>query len=152
MSSTKQVKVRFRLDPSEEQGFETESLWAEKVGPDQYRILNSPFFVFGISAEDVVAAAEDLDRILTFQKVVSRGGHSTYRIFLQDERTVKHPDFLARWKSIAALGATYENANNYFVTVDIPPGKNVAAIYKLFEAGEEAGLWAFEEGHYAGGE
>jgi hypothetical protein len=143
--------MRFRLDPREEQGFETEGLWAEKVGPDHYRILNSPFFVFGISAEDVVAA-EHRDRMLTFRKVVSRGGHSTYRIFLQDNRAIQHPDFLARWKSFAALGATYENANNHFVTVDVPPGRDVAAIYKLLEAGEEAGLWIFEEGHYAGAE
>jgi len=34
--------------------------------------------------------------------------------------------------------------------LDIPPEKDVAAIYKLLEASEEAELWTFEEGHYAG--
>jgi hypothetical protein len=44
ISSSQKFKVRFPLDPREEQGFKTESLWAEKSGPNQYRILNSPFF------------------------------------------------------------------------------------------------------------
>lgn len=149
MSSSHKVKVRFPLDPREAEGFKTESLGAEKVGPDQYQIINSPFFAFGVSAGDIVAA-QDLDRILTFQKVVFRGGHSTYRIFLRDDRTIRDLDFLARWKAIAALGASYENANSRFVALDIPPEKDVAAIYKLLEAGEEAELWTFEEGHHAG--
>ena len=31
-------------------------MWAERVGPDEFRILNSPFFVFGVSAEEIVKA------------------------------------------------------------------------------------------------
>jgi hypothetical protein len=34
--------------------------------------------------------------------------------------------------------------------LDIPPGKDVAAIYELLDTGEQDGIWAFEEVHYAG--
>jgi hypothetical protein len=149
MNSHKQVKVRFQVDSDHQQGVKTETLWAEKVGPGRFRILNSPFFLFGISAEDIVEAEEAEDG-LKFRNIVSRGGHSTYRIFIQDGRTISDPGFQAHWEPISLLGATFENANDHFVSVDIPPGKDVAAIYKLMEKGEQDGIWDFEEAYYAG--
>jgi hypothetical protein len=144
------VKVQFRLDPANEQGMETESVWAEPLGADRFRILNSPFYIFGISAEDVVAAEEIAGR-LEFREVTSRGGHSTYRVFLQGGRTIRDADFQCSWGPISALGGTFENANDHFVAVDIPSGLNVAEIFKLLEKGEQSGLWAFEEVHYEAG-
>ncbi|HWX62908.1 DUF4265 domain-containing protein [Bradyrhizobium sp.] len=149
MSPDDKVKVQFRVDPNDQLGIKTESLWAEMVGPGRFCILNSPFFLFGISADDVVEA-EETNNGWEFQTVVSRGGHSTYRIFLQDGRTTKHPDFRISWKPISELGATFENANDHFVAVDIPPGRDVAAIYELMAKGEQDGIWAFEEVYYAG--
>jgi len=143
------VKVQFRINPSDERELKTESLWAERVGAGLFRILNSPFFLFGISAEDIVAAAEVGDD-LKFQCVISRGGHSTYRIFLQGDRDIYGGDFQMYWAPISAQGATFENANSRFVVVDIPPGKNVHEIYRLFDKGEQDGIWAFEEVHYSG--
>jgi len=42
------VRVSFQLNPDDQQGSETESVWAERVGPDEDRILNSPFLVPGL--------------------------------------------------------------------------------------------------------
>jgi hypothetical protein len=148
MTITNQVKVQFLVYPNDQRGIETESLWAEKVGPGKFRILNSPFFLFGISADDVVAA-EEVDGHLKFQNVISRGGHSTYRIFLQGGRTIKDADFRTYWEPVSKLGATFENADDHFVAVDIPPGKDVAKIYEFLNEGEQDGIWAFEEVHYA---
>jgi hypothetical protein len=144
-----QVKVQFFLDPHEHKGIETESLWAEEIAPGKFRILNSPFFVAGISADDIVSA-EKSNRVFEFKNVISRGGHSTYRLFLQNERTISSPDFQSRWKAISELGATFENADGHFISIDIPPERNIAEIYKLLENGEEEGIWVFEEAHYGG--
>ena len=149
MNPINQVKVQFRVDPSDQRGVETESLWAEGAGDGRFRILNSPFFLFGVSADDVVEAKE-VGGVLMFQGVISRGGHSTYRLFLQGGRTINGADFLGGWEPISLLGATFENANNHFVAVDIPPGRDVAAIYKLLDKGEQDGIWAFEEVYYGG--
>ena len=149
MKAADQVKVEFRLDPKDQQGFETESLWVEALGLNRFRIVSSPFFVFGVSADDVVAA-EEIQGVQRFQNVVSRGGHSTYRIFLQGGRTIKDADFQTYWTPISALGSTFENANDHFVAVDIPRGSGVGAIYKLLEKGEQDGIWVFEEAHYGG--
>ena len=101
--------------------------------------------MFGISADDVVAAEEEDTKGLVFQGVIARGGHSTYRIFLQGGRSIKEPDFRIYWEPIAAQGATFENADDYFVAVDIPAGKDVSEIYKFLEKGEQDGVWSFDE-------
>lgn len=142
-----EARVQFRLDPKKHNGIKTESLWAEQVAPDRFRILNSPFFVFGISADDIVSAKEK-NRVLEFQNVIARGGHSTYRLFLQGGRTISSPDFQTYWKPISRHGATFENADNHFISIDITPEQNIVEIYKLFEKGELDGIWAFEEAHY----
>jgi hypothetical protein len=142
------TKIRFDLDPGDQQGYETEHLWGESVGREEFRILNSPFFVFGISLDDIVRA-EKLGDSYVFRGVVKRSGHSTYRIFLQGDRTIAGNEFTGRWQEFVGKGCTFENANSTLVAVDCPPGADVSAIYNLLKRGEEEGVWAFEEGHYA---
>src|SRR5262245_5377260 len=79
------VKINFPL-PAEDQaqGVEAENLWAEPLGGNRFRIDNVPFYVYGISSEDVVVANE-LEGRLRFQEVASRGGHSTYRVLVKDQ-------------------------------------------------------------------
>lgn len=141
------VRITFHLDPEKERGVKTETVWAEPVGLGRFRVANSPFYVFGVSSEDVVSARE-IDGQLVFQNVVSKGGHSTYRVFLHDGRTIQSPEFNKLWAPISELGATFENANDHFVAVDIPRGKDIHAIYALLEQGELDELWSFEEGNY----
>jgi hypothetical protein len=143
------VKIRFPLNPEEQNGLEAENLWAERVKANRYRILNSPFFVFGVSADDIVTTTRVGD-IQQFAGVASRSGHSTYRIFLQGDRTINSGDFKGVWKRLASLRCTYENANDKFISVDVPPAAEVERIYSILEEGERAGIWAFEEGHHSG--
>jgi hypothetical protein len=143
----REYKVRFRLDPENGRGVETEDMWAESLGDSRYRLLNSPFFTFGVSAEDIVLAEQAGDS-LAFRRVLSRGGHSTYRLYLQNGETIQSSNFNEHWKPISSLGATFENANDRFVAVDIPPKCDVQEIYRLLQAGEDDGFWAFEEVHY----
>jgi Domain of unknown function (DUF4265) len=144
------VKIDFRLNPEDRQGFETEGVWAERVGPNEFRILNSPFFVFGVSADDIVNA-EMKDGTYKFDRVVRKGGHSTYRIFLQGGRTINDENFRARWAAIQTVGGTFENANDRLLSIDLPPNVNVVKVYELLKQGEGDGVWAFEEGNYEGG-
>lgn len=141
------VRIMFHLDPGNEQGIKTETVWAQPIGPGTFRIANSPFYVFGVSSEDVVSARETAGR-LVFQEVISKGGHSTYRVFLHDGRTIHSPEFKKLWTPISELGATFENANDHFVAVDIPKGRDIHAIYELLDQGEQDEVWSFEEGNY----
>ena len=79
------VKVTFRLEPGAWHGSATESVWAEPVGPGQYRLCNVPFYAFDVSYGDLVGAVEEAGR-LVFASVVRRGGHSTYRLLVNEPR------------------------------------------------------------------
>lgn len=149
MPEQKRVKIRFKLNPEDEQGYEVEQLWAERVDRDHFRILNSPFFAFGISAEDIVRAKSE-DETYCFEEVIRRGRHSTYRIFLQADYTIHDDVFQQGWRPLSMLGCTFENANDRLVAVDVPVGVNVPEVYRLLQKGEEEGIWIFEEAHYAG--
>ena len=118
--STGQVKVSFNLNQDEGHGYDTETVWAEALGEGFFRILNSPFFALGISQEDIVRASRD-GELYHFQQVVQRGGHSTYRLFLQRGLTVHEDAFKQRWRELAALYRTFENADDRLAVVDVPP-------------------------------
>ncbi|HEX6050934.1 MAG TPA: DUF4265 domain-containing protein [Gemmatimonadaceae bacterium] len=45
-------------------GENVETLWADRVGPDLYRLDNSPFWAYGVSWLDVVEAHPDADGVL----------------------------------------------------------------------------------------
>ena len=77
------VKVRFALNPDENAGVQSEGLWADPTGDGQYLLENVPFYAQGVSAGDTVTAHEH-DGALWFATVSKRGGHSTYRAFLND--------------------------------------------------------------------
>ena len=79
-------------------------------------------------------------------------GHSTYRVFIQGGRTIHDAEFQALWAEFQSLGCTFENANDKFVSIDVPPGVDVTLVYTILKRGEASGVWAFEEAHYAGGE
>lgn len=143
------VRIRFELDPRDHPAYECENLWAEPVEVGEFRILNSPFLVFGVSANDIVKARKK-QGAYRFWEVVRRGGHSTYRIFLSGGRTINDPAFQRLWRRIAAFGCTFENANDLFVTVDVPPPVDVGKVYRLLKEGELNQVWVFEEAHYAG--
>lgn len=64
------VEIRFNLNPKDWERLSSESLWANELNPMEYEIRNSPFYVYGISAEDVVFAKE-VDGILNFTSVLS---------------------------------------------------------------------------------
>ena len=144
----KKIKIRFQIQPSQGVPYAVETIWAEHEGEGRYRLLNIPFFVFDVSAGDIVETKEADGEIRDFSRVAKRGGHSTYRLYLQGGRNVRDPDFARLWSQILSLGGSYENANDRLVAVDLPPDSNVSEIYRIFEAGQEEGVWAFEEAHF----
>lgn len=136
------VRIVFELEPDAWHGNATERLWADRVGPDRYRLRNTPFFAFGVSHGDVVLG-EERDGQVFFKATTIRSGHSSYRIRLrnEDDRSA----FLRYWEPIARMGCTYEGGP--VMAIDVPAPTDIHSIYRLLEAGEAAGVWDFEEGH-----
>ena len=146
--TTDRTKVVFDLEPGEVP-YQTERVWAERLSDNRFRILNSPFFVFGISFEDEVEA-EPYGDVFKFVRVLRRSGHSTYRVIFQNQNTIDGSEFRERWVPFRKAGCKFESANPRYIAIDMPPSANVTELYELLELGEDQGIWVFEEGHYAG--
>ena len=137
------VKVLFNLEPTACHGSAFETLWAERVGLDEYCLENVPFYAFGVSFQDTVLAPKE-NGLPVFSKVIRRGGHSTYRLVLNDSH---RDDFDRYLDPLQGRGCSYEEGHKPLLAVDVPPEANIFEVYAGLEAGEKAGVWSFEEGH-----
>lgn len=137
-------KATIQLEPNSWHGYETESIWVERIGKGVYVVRNVPFYAMGVSHEDVVRVEEQAG-VATVTGVIERGGHSTYRFIIP--QGIGEETWLAYWTPIERLGCTYERATDRIFAVDVPPASDIYQVYSLLEQGENAGAWEFEEGH-----
>ncbi|WP_246797610.1 DUF4265 domain-containing protein [Burkholderia perseverans] len=95
------VKIVFRLktdaDGYPPVGFE--SLWGRALGENSYVIDNVPYYICGVSKGDTVVT-EEIDGEVVATGVIAREGHSTLRVFAEDDATRK-----AIVQSLTQLGA-----------------------------------------------
>lgn len=115
------VKVLLREDEY------VETLWAERVGPNRYRLDNSPFWAYGLSWRDVVEAHVDEGGQLAFTRVVEKSGHRTVRVIFKpgiDE----NPEGQAVVDELVRMGCTYEGMHPGYLAVDIPPSVDLAPV------------------------
>lgn len=141
MQKEDRVKIAF---PLEDGGVEV--LWAIPRGEDGFSIDSVPFYAYGVSAGDVVSAEKTPDG-LRAGAVLSRGGHSTYRIYLAQE---PGPEANRALEQLQQVGCRLERMTERLISVDVPPEDDVRSVYAGLEEGERTGLWEFEEGHFGG--
>lgn len=74
------AKVLFRVAESNGSA-NVETLWAHDLGSDRYKLDNSPFYAYVVSADDTVFAPhDDAEGLPTFRSVVAKPGNRTVRI------------------------------------------------------------------------
>lgn len=136
------VRIVFDLEEDAWHRSATERLWAEPLGSARYRLLNTPFFAFGVSNRDVVWGKSRGNQVY-FADVSIRGGHSSYRLKLATVAT--EADFVRHWEPLERLGCSYEEGP--VLAIDVPPSTDIYAVYEALESGMLDGIWDFEEGH-----
>ena len=146
ISDTGLVKILFHLGQNTWHGYATETLWAEPLHGDRYKLGNTPFYFKGVSFEDIVVATKQTSsELLIFRRVHARGGHSTYRLILEPKITDQQ--FRYYWDSIEKFHCSYEEGTQRLYAVDVPAKAAIEKVYALLEKGEADGIWEFEEGH-----
>lgn len=133
--------IRFPLDQGACHGYESEQVWAEAQGGG-FIIRNVPFFVKGISLDDTVAARLVEDGFI-FDHVLTRGGHSTYRLIMQGAGDAVDTA-LTRLRE---TGTTWEEGPDGLFALDVPPEADIRDVYEVLVRGADNGVWDFEEGH-----
>jgi hypothetical protein len=117
----KQVKVLLQEDEN------IETLWADSVGPNLYRLDNCPFWAYGVSWLDVVEARPDPDGMLRMVRVVEKSGHRTVRVIF-DPGVDEEPAGQAVLDGAVALGCSYEGMNPRYIVIDLPPEVDLMAL------------------------
>jgi hypothetical protein len=146
-------RIYFSLDPADWHGHGSEGLWAESVGDaaGAFRLLNSPFFVRGVSYLDVVRAVrqDDVGR-MQFDRMIEHSGHSTCMILVVPGSR----EFPRYWSGLQQLGCTYESmeieislGRRVLHSVDVPGATDIYAVCSILEDGGRSNIWAFQEGH-----
>ncbi len=129
-----QPKVKVLIRSLSVDGAEgAESVWADKLGADTYRVQNIPFLAYNVSLHDVVWAPIDLGSGMpVFEKVLAKSGNRTFRLYLRWSIGLH---WIARRKlrQIVDLGCDYVFANRKYAAVNAPAEVEVAAVEAVLE-------------------
>jgi hypothetical protein len=150
-SEEEHVKIRFEIQ-QDENGYppvSVEYLWAVPLERGQYRIDNVPFFVLGVSCDDIVNAQKDQSGMLQFVSLASEGGHSTVRLILfentRDDAPLSERTKQLREK-LRCLGCSTEQSHiPGLFSVDIPQSVSFLEVRTLLQQGASDDLWDYEE-------
>jgi hypothetical protein len=137
-------KIRILLPEDAWHKVEAEWLWGELIEDSIYALRNTPFYALGLSYDDRVKV-DDVDGNLTMLGVVSRGGHSTYRIFAK--KGDENSRVQALFRKLHDLHCGIEGATEKLIAVDVLPEADIHKVYQVLERAEQDGIIDFEEGH-----
>jgi hypothetical protein len=110
------VKVQMSDD-----GFK-ETPWAERQ-PDaanRFRLDNSPFYAYRVSADDIIEGEEIAPGLYRFVRVIRRSGNRTVRLMFGD-RNADTTEGQLVLDEIIRLGCTYEGAFSKLMSITVPP-------------------------------
>lgn len=142
------VRVRFALAVDEDgwPPVSSEGLWAVPLGGHAYRIDNTPWFVRGLAADDVVEARAGSDDVLWATRRLRWSGRLTIRVVPRGDGPLagRLQEVL---DAFAVFGVSGEGVSQYgLVALDISPEAPIAAVKRLLVSGEGDGRWAYDEG------
>lgn len=123
--NTDQTRVFFRVERPGLPQPGVEGLWAERVGPDTYRLLNIPFLARGYAWGDVVRCDNVQDRLVA-QETISHSGSSTLRLLFRD---TTRPEVQQIVGYLQYLGCSFENSHNLYA-FDVPPEPQLKVSFK----------------------
>lgn len=121
----------------------SESMWAESLGNDLYRIRNVPFFAYGLNFYDVVRATSDSpDLNPEIREVVESSGHKTLRLIFNP--VVDREKQVALLNELKKFKAGYERGDEINIAIDIQPDGLYDEVFDQLSNWEEDDLLSFE--------
>jgi|SRR6516225_2456913 hypothetical protein len=143
-SITNPIEIWVKLDkdaigyPSSQ---EWEQMYAWPIG-NGFRIDNVPFFAKNVAVGDIVSAIKTDKGWYMLDRVLTRSGHSTFRIWLSEKAV---PSREAIMQHIRELGGQTELTLERLIGIDAPP-ENESAVWAYLRVGRENGEWDLQVG------
>jgi hypothetical protein len=143
------VLFELKKDPDGYPPADTEGLWAQPLGDNLFKIDNVPFFVKGISCEDVVEAAPDSHGELRYRSLVRPSAHSTLRVIVfresPDPRPIEERVADLR-RQLEQVGCSTELSHMPGLIAVDTDSESMNRALGVLQSGEKANLWEYEEG------
>lgn len=120
-----------------------ESVWAQHLAGDRYRLHSVPFYAYDLNFHDVVEArAASPDLKPSVLRVVERSGHRTLRVFFNEG--VPEEARIARLRSLDDLQVSFERCRERYFALDVEPEASIDAVRQRLDLWEAEGLLAYE--------
>jgi Domain of unknown function (DUF4265) len=130
------VKLSFLLSEDQSGPFpiSTESLWCDVEGK-YYRLKSIPFFVDGISFDDLIEVSKAIDGNFKIEQVIEPSKNSTVWLYFKDEQNGQK-----MLDSLLALGCGVEGGvfDGYF-SVNVPHTIDFNKVQGLVHEGQQLG-------------
>jgi hypothetical protein len=135
--------VKIHIDLPNHWAIGGESVWAEPLGNDLYKIENVPFYTYGLNFQDIVRATPDSeDLIPEIRELIAPSGHRTFRILFNKRIDKAQQEVVLA--SMTSLGISYERANQTYVALDMKPEGDYQAVFDRLDELSEQGILGFE--------
>jgi hypothetical protein len=132
-------KIIFEYEDADNE-YALESVWAERVSGNNYKIDNILFCALGYALGDIVSV-ESRNGELYVTGLIEESGHSTIRILFENKDHVQPTR-----NRLKDMGCDSELSNvSVLISVDIPPDVAYKPIREFLEEGEANELWSYEE-------
>jgi hypothetical protein len=140
------VRIRILLERAPgEPGPGEDTVWAEPLGSERFRVESCPFFAYGISRDDVVRAAGPQGAgAPVLEDVLEKSGHRTLRVVLAVGVELGQDPVQRLLERLVELGCTHELLRPSLVAIDLPAGADLARVTGLLQGGAEQGRLAWE--------
>ncbi len=135
MSDEKLVKVVLCQEYDDNDEVDIETPWASALGNNRYQLKNFPFYYYGISYDDVFEALPqyDDDPRPYLTKIISKSGHKTVRIVLEESIKDSEQSRMILAK-LSQMGCGYEGNGQTFFVVNIQPHCDFSAICEFLSS------------------
>lgn len=139
-----QVKIRVPLlGAARESGFESETLWAEPLGGNRYRIWNLPVFAYNLDMRAIVECCEDPDGGMPIVvRVVEPGDCYVLRLFF--EKSASGAEIQAVLDLLSARRALFEKYNTHLWAVGLRTREDYVWVGPALQPFVDANVLTFE--------
>ena len=127
-------------------GFKTERLWAKKLQTNQFQVKNIPFYVKGISYGDIIEGKEISEDVFEFVKIIKYSGHSTFRIYVNNDVLNKEKVLRNIINELNDMGVKTEGLEDSILTaIDVPSNVDISKVGQYLNDKYRIGLLDYEE-------
>lgn len=142
------IKIWFRFVPREGWlPYDTEGLWAKRVGDNLGRIGNVPFLQDGVAQGDIIRFETDAQGVHWSRERIEASGNCVIRVLpIPSGRLGRSAEAVHAEFAIFDLGGEVFSSDLPLVAFNVPSDADFVAIKALLERGRSEGWWHFEVG------